>query len=204
MAEQEKKTWKRYLFTAIVFTVLFIFPAIAWFALQAGLDHNRAAKSELKEDLGKVGTFQIKDQDNQLLSPQSIRGKVCVVQFLPSDPAQALPLADRIAKVYQSYDGVDDVAFLSIMPADSAKTLLETAKALGIKDPGQWHLLGTNGQDEWRQLAASVYKMPNPGSSVVLIDTSMTIRHYYDIHSNPEMGRLVEHIALLMPKQMRR
>lgn len=201
MEAPEKKPWQRYLFAGIVFTVLFIFPAIAWFSLQSGLDHHVKSKSELKQ-LGSVADFSAKDQSNALISPQALRGKVSVLNFLPADPAASKNLAERMAKVHQSYNETEDVNFVSFIPVDSTVTLLDRAIGLGIKDAAQWHLVGLP-LDEWTRLSTNAFKLPDP-TSVTLVDTSMTVRNYYDVHSNPAMGRMVEHIALVLPKQKRR
>ncbi|MBK9015056.1 MAG: hypothetical protein IPM82_13840 [Saprospiraceae bacterium] len=187
---------------AVVFAVLFIMPIGSLYYLYMGRTHSRTAVAEL-EMLGKVSGFQCKNQQNEPISAEGLHGKVTVVNFLPNDLAAARPLADRIAKVHQSFDETADVVFLSFIQMDSSKTLLETATQLGIKDHKQWYLLGTSAA-EWNHLANEVYHLPNPEIGVAMADTSLTIRKLYDINDNVQMGRMVEHIAKVVPKQKRR
>ena len=193
---------KRILISALVFAILFVLPAGSWLYLQRGLDYRKKAVSEL-QDFGKTGEYDLKNQRNLAVSPTSLRGKVTVVNFLPSDREVGRTLSERIAKVHQSFDDTEDVVFLSFMPIDSTDKLLDVAISLGIKDDRQWYLLGTEAA-EWKRLASDVYKIQDPTNGVALVDTSLTIRKYYDIHLDKDMGRLVEHIAIVIPQQKRR
>ena len=187
---------------AMAFTVLFLLPIGSLYYLYMGRTHSRTAVAEL-EKLGTVAGFELKNQQSQPISPASLHGKVTVVNFLPKDLTAAKPLADRIAKVHQSFDETDDVIFLSFIEEDSTQTLLQMAGKLGIEDHLQWYLLGTTAA-EWNRLSKEVYHLPNPELGVAIADTSLTIRKLYDINNNQQMGRMVEHIAKVVPKQKRR
>ncbi len=186
----------------MMFAVLFLLPLGSVYYLFMGRTHSRTAVAEL-EQLGKVIGFELKNQQNQPVSPESLRGKVTVVNFLPKDLAKARPLADRIWKVHQSFDETEDVIFLSFIEADTTTKLLEVANKLGIEDHQQWFLLGTTA-DEWQRLSTEVYHLPSPENGVAMADTSLNIRKLYDIADNQQMGRMVEHIAKVIPKQKRR
>lgn len=187
---------------AMAFSVLFLLPIGSLYYLYMGRTHSRKAVAEL-EQLGQVTGFELKNQLSQPISPAGLHGKVTVVQFLPKDLALAKPLADRMAKVHQSFDETDDVLFLSFIQADSAETLLQTATKLGIEDHKQWYLMGTTAE-EWDRLSAQVYHLPNLETGVAMADTSLHIRKLYDINDNQQMGRMVEHIAKVIPKQKRK
>jgi hypothetical protein len=202
MEEQKMNNTKRIIISILVVFILFVLPAGSWLYLQRGLDYHIASKSELQE-LGKTGDFQLANQKNIPISPEMIRGKVSVIHFLPENREEGKILTDRMAKVHQSFDGTEDVVFLSFMPSDSSTQLLDIANAFGIRDDKQWYLIGAE-KSEWERLANEVYKIPNPATGVALVDTSLTIRKYYDINVNKEMGRLVEHIAMIIPEQKRR
>ncbi len=187
---------------AVVFAVLFILPIGSVYYLYKGRAHSRTAKAEL-ENLGKVDGFNLMNQQNQAITPKGLHGKVTIVNFLPGDLSKAKPLTDRIAQVHQSFDDSDDIIFLSFLVRDSSKNLLQTAKELGIEDHDQWYLLGTS-QEEWKRLSTEVYHLPNGENGVAMADTSLQIRKLYDINSNQQMGRMIEHVAKVVPKQKRR
>lgn len=187
---------------ALVFGVLFLLPFGSLYYLYMGRAHSRTAVAEL-EKLGVVSGFQIKNQSNEVVTPESLHGKVTVVNFLPSDLNSAKPLADRISKVYENFDDTEDILFLSFIVPDTTETLLQTAAKLGIQDHQQWYLLGTT-SEEWNHIAKDIYHLPNPENGVAMADTSLIIRKLYDINNNQQMGRMIEHLSKVIPKQKRR
>jgi len=186
----------------MMFAVLFLLPIGSLFYLYKGRSHSRTAVAEL-EQLGKVEGFNLKNQQNQPITPSGLHGKVTIANFLAPDIAKAKPIVERIAKVHQSFDETDDVIFLSFIIADSSKTLIQTATELGIEDHQQWYLLGTT-PDEWQRLAKDVYHLSDAETGVAMADTSLQIRKLYDINNNQQMGRMIEHVAKVIPKQNRR
>ncbi len=197
---REKKNVK--LVAALIFAVLFILPLGSVYFLSSGTEYRKASHAELK-DHGKVGDFSLNDQNNQPVSPNLLHGRVAVVNFLADDLETAKHQVSRIAKVHQNYNNVDDVVFLSFIKTDSSNNMLDLAQKLGIYDHDQWLLLGI-GEPQWTSTAANAFRLPNVETGIALVDTSMTVRRYYDITSNPDMGRLVEQIAIVLPKQKRR
>ncbi len=186
----------------MMFAVLFLLPFGSLYYLYMGRAHSRTAKAEL-EELGKVAGFELKNQLNEIITPEGLHGKVTVVDFLPKDLGAAKVMADRIGKVHQSFDDTEDVILLSFIEIDSTRTLLQAATQLGIEDHKQWYLLGVSDQ-EWQHLAKDVYHLPDPLTGVAMADTSLVIRKLYDINNNVQMGRMVEHIAKVIPKQNRK
>ena len=190
-----------YLISGLIFFVLFVLPLGSIYFLNSGKNYRMQSLSEL-EDKGKVKNFEYRNQNNLMISPALLKGKVTVVNFLSEDDARAKYQADRIAKVHQNYNSTEDVLFLSFIKRDTQINLIDKAAALGINDHKQWYLLGADEQT-WNNLPQS-FKIEDSDSGIALVDTSMTIRRHYDINNDPEMGRLVEQIAIVIPKQPRR
>ena len=204
MEDQEVKVDKRrkIVIGTMVVVVLFILPAGSWFYLQSGLNYRNKTLSELG-DVGKITDFTLLNQNGLTVSAESMRGRISVVNFLQDDVTASRAVNERISKLHESFDKTDDVVFLTFIPTDNSSTLLQMASELGIKDHKQHFLLGAPAP-EWQRLVSDVFRVENPGSGVALVDTSLSIRNYYDVNSNKDMGRLVEHIALIVPKQNRR
>lgn len=198
--EKEKST-NIYVKVALTILVLFVLPLGSIYFLNEGRDYRRESISEL-EDMGKLNDFQVADQHNVNISPDVLRSRVAVVNFLPQDEKMAREQSERIGLIQQSFDDTEDVLFLSFIPEDTSKSLLERAKKLGINDQKQWHLIAAK-ENDWDKYSKGIFKLPGE-YGVALVDTSGTIRHHYDINSNPDMGRLVEHISIVIPKQKRR
>jgi hypothetical protein len=75
---------------------------------------------------------------------------------------------------------------------------------LGITDASIWRLL-TAPDTTLQRLSTQVFGLEGPADQrLVLADTSLTMRRYYDVGVNEDMGRLVEQIAIVIPKQRRR
>lgn len=196
---EEKKNV--YLISGLVFLVLFVLPLGSIYFLSSGKDYRMTSLSEL-QDKGMVKDFELKNQNNLSVSPDVLKGRVAVVNFLSENDSLAKYQTDRIAKVHQNYNSTEDVLFLSFVKNDSNLNLIDKASALGISDHKQWYLMGADEQ-KWASLP-QYFKIEDAATGVALVDTSMTIRRHYNINDNPEMGRLVEQIAIVIPKQPRR
>ena len=199
---EEKKKKNVLLISGLVFIVLFILPLGSIYFLTSGKNYRMSSLSEL-EDKGKVGSFQLKNQNNLTITPDVLKGRVAVAHFLSANDSTARYQADRISKVHQSYNTTEDVLFLSFVQTEEGESLIDIASQLGVSDHKQWYLLSTNNSD-WKDLPATLFKINDAEKDVVLVDTSMTIRRHYNIQNNAEMGRLVEQIAIVIPKQPRR
>ena len=203
--EKEKalqRKWKIVLKTIFTMVVLFGLPAASWYFLSSGVKYRKERLAELS-DLGKVGSFKVKNQSNLPVSPEIMKGRVSVVHFLPEDQVEAKNQTAQIARLHRSFDDTEDLIFLSFLPADSTTNLLGKAKELDIKDEKQWFLLGAK-KEELNVLATNNFKIQDPATGVALVDTSLTVRRIYNIGSSEDLNLLVEHIAMVIPKQKRR
>jgi hypothetical protein len=180
--------------------ILFVLPALSLYFLNSGKNYRMQALQEMKE-YGKVEDFQLKNQRGIDVSPQMFRGKVTVACLLPENPDSAAFYTERLSIIHESYDDTKDVIFLSFLNSSDSTNLLEKAKQLGITDHDQWWLLRSEDNEKARQL----YHFPKEGQfQIALADTSLMVRKHYNIYDNRQMGRLVEHIALIIPEQPRR
>lgn len=179
--------------------ILFVLPAVSLYFLNSGKNYRLQALDELKEH-GKVGDFHLNNQRGIHISPDMLRGKVTVACLLPENPDSAAFYTERLSVIHDSYNDTKDVIFLSFLDAVDSTNLLETAVTLGIKDHDQWWLLRSE-----EEKAKAIYHFPEgKGFQIALADTSLMVRNHYNIYDNRQMGRLVEHIALIIPKQPRR
>lgn len=186
----------------LIFVVLFVLPAGALYFLNAGKNFREDYLKDLS-DMGKVTEFNLPNQDNLPINPDVLKGKVSIVNFLDDNPIEAKEKVGRISKLHESFDDTDDVVFLTFFPTDSTKSTRDEAARLGITDNQQWYLIGAE-KDQMEKLARESFKLKDPFSNVALVDTTLTVRNQYDINKNDEMGRLVVHISMIVPKQKKR
>jgi cytochrome oxidase Cu insertion factor (SCO1/SenC/PrrC family) len=203
MEESGNKKTSSIIAGLLTVVVLIIFPAGTWFYLQSGLAYRNAAKAELMEQV-KISGLQLENQNNQLITEAALHGKVGVIHFLPAEPSRSKAAIERLQKVFVSFEEEsDDFFFLNIVAGDSSTNLLQSAKELGIGDNKRWYLVKTT-QSQIPELAKQVFHLPDLQNSVALSDTSATIRKYYDLQKNEDMGRLIEHLGMLLPKKKKR
>ena len=186
----------------LIFLVLFVLPAGALYFLNAGKNFRQDYLKDLS-DMGKIAAFNLPNQDNQDINPALLKGKVSVVHFLTEDASTAKAEVERISKLHESFDDTEDVVFLSFLATDSTTSLREEAARLGIIDNKQWFLIGS-GKTELERMAKENFHLADPYNTVALVDTALTVRNLYNIGQNEEMGRLVVHISMIVPKQKKR
>lgn len=181
--------------------ILFVLPALSLYFLNSGKNYRLQALDELHE-LGEVGEFKLDNQRGEEISPNMLHGKITVACLLPENPDSAQFYSERLSIIHKSFDDTKDVLFLTFLPfSNDSTSVLDIAKQLGVSDPDQWWLLRCDEKDQARQL----YHFPEDGSfQIAMADTSLMVRNHYNIYDNMQMGRLVEHIALIIPKQPRR
>lgn len=109
--------------------------------------------------LHRIAPFSLRNQQGQVISEQSLRGKIYVANFFfsscPSVCPKMLANLRRIQDAFASDPGVLLVSH-SVMPGvDSVEVLAEYAEKNGIR-PGKWHLL-TGPKDTLYDLARNSY-----------------------------------------------
>lgn len=183
---------------------LVILPAGSWFYLQSGFNHRKGALAELKE-MGKVEGIDLMDQYGTRFTTADMQRRVVVAGFLPADAASQDKWAQRLSTLHEQFDDRDDICFLLL--ADSAN-LSDPAAFLernALSDSLQWKLLLT-GPEELAALASNSFYLPAGEAGqpnfqyLALADTARMVRRHYDILDNQQMGRLVEHITIVMPR----
>jgi hypothetical protein len=183
---------------------LIILPAGSWYYLQSGFNHRKEALAELKE-LGKVNGIDLTDQFGMRFTTADMRKCVTIAGFLPADAASQDKWAQRLSTLHEQFDDRDDICFLLL--ADSAN-MPDPAAFLernALADSLQLILLLT-GSEGLAALASNSFYLPAGEAGqpnfqyLALADTAQMVRRHYDLLDNQQMGRLVEHITIVMPK----
>lgn len=216
----EKKSGSK-LRTIGIITLLVVMPLASWVYLQAGFNYYKDAMSELK-DYGDMPSFSFINQSGTTLNQTDVKGKLNVLAFYSKSSTYKEELMSNIEKLYEQFKDRDDVAFL-LYDMDSAtqEGLQAVASQYNIKDDKQWFLLSGEPQ-RLQQFLGKGIKMPASTEEVdeengytlkpvanadmmnypylVFVDTSASIRNYYAIDNSRSIARLVEHMALLLPR----
>jgi hypothetical protein len=193
---KEKRNSKKIIQVIGLFLFLVVLPGGSWLFLQRGENYQLDLRGELKE-LGRIESYAAVDQSQQERTEADLHGQVTVASFLKNEDAASEAVVKRLLQLHEQFDDRKDVFFLSHMAIDTSGSLYESGNEYGIKDTAQWRIVRSD-------VSKSVFQLPEEGGSdfshhVALIDTSGMVRKVYDTRLNPDMGRLIEHIAILMP-----
>lgn len=199
---EKEKNKKAYWKVAVAFMLLFVLPLGSIYFMNKGINFHKAVTEEL-EDKGKIGAFKVENQNNLDVSNELLYGRVTVVNFLSDDSEKAKKQAAQIKKVHSSFDDTEDVYFLSFVSADTSESLVDRSLGLGIEDAKQWSLTELNSA-EWKNMTDNIFHASAMDEGIVLVDTSLSVRHLYHGYTDSLIGNLVLHISRVVPKQKRR
>ncbi|HEB62219.1 MAG TPA: hypothetical protein ENI82_03610 [Bacteroidetes bacterium] len=203
----EKTKFQKRLSTFILLVLLVGFPMGSWYYLKAGMNYQLKARAELG-DLGKIKNFNLPNQNDIIFSPAMLKGKFLVVGFLdPDNKNQEQQYLDRLAKLNKQFGKRPDVFLISNLLIDSTKApdyLHNYALRNGYDKNKHCVFLKGNKQDF--QNLANIYHLPKTSSlmdvtnSIAFVDTVGTVLNTYDATDMAQLKRMVEHIAIVIPK----
>lgn len=206
----EQVSLKRRIFVSAVLVVLLgVLPAISWFYLRGGLNWRKQAQIEL-QNYGKIRGAQVIYPDGT--KENMLTEKVCVIHYFGASPELTfenkyiLDTGERLFKQFGYKSGTQHDDFRLVMIAQGGTAEFRThAQTLPSADFANW--VWTGGVGSWRTILVNAYDLYCQQNKVqpvshyyALADTSGTIRRFYDATDEKEIGRMVEHIALLLPK----
>jgi len=211
-------TIKNYMQGAALLLFLVGLPLGSWYYLQAGFDYHKDLMSELK-NYGRIPEFKLIDQNGKTLTRDDVAEKVMVVNFFdPKEPSYSKKM-EYLRKLYSQFHDRTDLVFFS--HALDSVTNLKTLAANEELDNKQ-NLFLTADQEHLLKVLSKGYQMPDltkraedktiPRSTTmlslpkaypyfILVDDSGTIRNYYDTNDEKSITRLVEHLALILPRK---
>lgn len=187
-------------------------PATSWWFLSSGYNFFKTQMAELG-DYGKVPAFEFYSQNGDTLTEADLKGKIVVSDFIFTRCAmECAEMSTQMARVQDAFKDNPDVMILShtVDPDyDTPEVLKEYSKKFGAtKD--KWYFL-TGDRTELYKQAREGYKLAaDEGDSkedfihsphFVLIDTSSTIRNYYDGTDSMQVNRMIVHISMIMPRK---
>ncbi|MFN0015601.1 MAG: hypothetical protein ACKVU2_13725 [Saprospiraceae bacterium] len=208
MSEQVSKKRKTYI-AAVLFLVLVVLPAGSWYYLSGGMKWRKQAQAEL-QNYGKIRGAQVIYPDGT--KENMLAEKVCVIYYFGSNPdltemnKKILDTGERLYTQFGFKPGNAYDDFRMVMVAQHGSAEFRThAQTLPSADFANWVWTGAVGS--WKTIMVNAYDLFCQKNNVrpsdfyfALADSTGTIRCFYDATSEKEIGRMVEHIALLLPK----
>jgi hypothetical protein len=203
--EEKVSTQRKTIIFIALFTILVVLPGISWFYLRGGLNWQKEALAEMR-DFGKIRPAYIVYPDGE--KQNQLKSKVVVIHIFGENPDLTeanKKILDTGQRLYDQFG--DNEHFRMAMIADGGTAEFRShAQTLPSADYAAWVWTGALGG--WRTIVENGYesfylseKVDPVPQYYALADTSGTIRRFYDAMDDKQVGRMVEHIAMLLPKQ---
>lgn len=187
-------------------------PLGSWYYLQQGLNYRLGVQEKL-EVKGEVPAFSFTDQNGQVITNDSLKGKLYVADFFfASCPNECLQMAENLKVVQEAFKDHPKVVIVSFTTDpyhDTTQVLKAYADALGAL-PYQWYFLRGE-QQEIFKLAKKGFKLPadtndNDGDIVhspyfAVVDMEGQIRNYYDGTDSVDTNIMITHMSMIMPRK---
>ena len=182
------------------------FPAGSWYYLNKGYNYRIKIIEELSQQLGEMPSFDFVNQNGEPINDAHRSKKIVINSFLSLSEVESHEVVmNRLYTIQDQFDKNDDILFYTYVEADTLTNVQDYVKALNIKEERQWHFLTGNMATmntfiQHFPFPKGVAKSYTGNSTVAIADTSSMIRYFYNLNDEKQAGRLVEHIANLMPQ----
>ena len=208
-----------------ILTILIIFPLMSWYYLKTGYNYQMDSRAELK-DYGKLPNFAWSTAYSDY-SIDSLEKKMAVLSFIGEDKKNTDIILEVIQKLNIQFGDNSNLKILTF-PLLAQRTGISNFVNIQNEkkiNPFQHKIVQAPEEDlknwlgsqikypiEWRPkeedapdviLEKRSAKELNEYPFFVLVDNKNTIRNFYHIDSVDEVKRMVEHIALLLPRDVR-
>jgi len=196
---------RKFFITIALLVILFILPGISWIYLRNGLNWRKDAQAELKA-FGKVRTAPVIYPDGTKYD--RLDGKVCVIHFFGDEPELTegnKRIIDDGQKLFEQF-GQNDAFRLVMVSKGGTSEFRSHYQKLPSIDYATWVWAGAIGS--WQTILFNGYESfclkedVKPAKEYyALADTSGTIRRFYNALDEKQVRRMVEHVAILLPKE---
>lgn len=217
--EKEQKKSNNYLQAAILLLMIVVFPAGSWVYMNMGYNRSKTAIAEL-QDYGHLPAFQLTGVKGTVDS-SLVNGQMTLIVFINPDQAATKDRMKVLETLHRQFDERNDFKLLIHLP--EITDLAAFQKEYNLTDDRQIYLVKGDPQT-LASLIKNTYRIPDlsearePGSSVdfqtgapadpnnypyyILIDEKGKIRNYYHADRSVDIERMVEHIALILPRDI--
>ncbi len=184
-----KTTWRSRLLVLIALLVLFGLPAISWFYLREGVDFRRRMAQELTPKDTLPPNLKLATSGDTLVLA-ALEGNAVFIWTLEGAPDDEADRAIRRADtLMQGFGKEERFRMVTLVPQTRPQPNLPSGKYR------HW-LVATTPREN--ALWPDTLDAPVKG---LVADTSLVVRHYYDLSDRAGWSKLVEHLAVLIPQQ---
>jgi len=189
------KSWSQ---IAILLLMLVAIPVISYIYMKRGFDYQVQLQEELG-DYGPMPDFSYPTITGDTITPDNFEGYVKLFHHI--DTGNEKLFGDYLSELHEQFGEVDRIKFIMLLSntQDRERAQLYRDK-YSLNDTAQIRIVLTS---QMGQPYDEAFKVPADKQNkplVILADTSNVIRNYYDVSTGKQFVRLIEHVALLMPR----
>jgi len=176
-------------FLVTIILILFLLPFVSWYYLQSGLNWRKAAQ-EVMNGKKVFPNTEFTSKAGRQFSSSLLEEHVSIVTFVPctGNDEQMMVLQE----VYNQFKETNKANFILL---DSCGGTTDTAEDHLKKN---WYRIPCS---DSLTICSSLLADWPAGKVFALVDRNKVIRSYYAIKTRDEKRILVEHMALLLPRE---
>lgn len=208
--KRDQKGLPKVLVYGVIALLLFVLPAMSYFYLYKGFQWRVEAQSEL-QDYGKIrAAYKIKEDGTEV---DLLKGKICVLHLFGENPGltaankSVLDNGEELFKQFGYKVGADRDDFRIVMIAEgSSPEFRAYAQSRPSANMPNW--VWTGGIGSWTTILKNSFdyycvknKIESYPAYFAVSDTSGVIRRFYNAENPEEVKRMVQQIAILLPKE---
>lgn len=203
----------------LLLLMLVAFPAISWIYMGRGFDRFSKSIQEMR-NYGHLPAFQLDGPDGTTLDSSLVNGQMTLVAFVNPATETGKKQIEILQLVHKQFDERNDFKLLIHLPEQTDIARFKNDHRLTDE---QQVYAGKSSVSRQHQLIQQIYRLPDfdtarvPGDSLqfksinqplseypyfVLINEDGIIRNYYPVLQPDEMERMVEQIALTLPRDI--
>ncbi len=175
-------------FLVTIVLLLLLLPFVSWYYLRSGLQWRKAAQ-DVMSGTTPFPDIALVDRDGKTWPTETLSDRVSLVTFAPCSPDTAWD--NLVALLYDQFKDTGKADFI-LLDSCAAQATVTNADGKGT----YWIDCGASGA-LCTQLAA---EWP-ANKAFALVDKHRVIRAYYPAGTNEEKRVLLEHMALLLPRE---
>lgn len=178
----------RKLFITLIL-ILFLLPFVSWYYLQRGLDWRKEAQ-EIMKGTEPFPKGQWTEANGQLFSADQLQEKVTLLARVPCENLNEID--STLTQFYNQFRETKKAAFILLIECDSVNNLTGEPPRLN------WHIFKCT---DTVSVCNPLFVSWPENSNYALVDKNGIIRSYYPGRSHDEKKLLLEHMALLLPRE---
>jgi len=222
----DKPNMKSKIQTLAILTILIGFPLLSWYYLTTGYNYQMDARSELK-DYGKLPAFNFTNHTGEIYTSDSLENTMSVISFFGKSGKMNQEMFNVMRKLNTQFGDNPNLELLivSIESEEDSPEVLARLFAVNQFDTRQHKFLTSSNYDIQKWIGEEI-KVPtkwekkedastditleeNKSGKIgdypffILVDKNQTIRNFYHVDKEDEIKRMVEHIAILLPREIK-